>query len=88
MYKHDVDRTLKHHKPIFGKRKFREDRPIMNFAELLQFVERDMRMSHVYQPVMLVELLSRNGRATVPEIAQSLLNEDRSQIRATRRRQH
>ena len=41
----------------------------MNFDELLQFVERDMRMSHVYQPVMLRELLSRNGRATVAEIA-------------------
>jgi hypothetical protein len=36
----------------------------MDFDELLQFVERDMRMSHVYQPVMLRELLSRNGRAT------------------------
>jgi hypothetical protein len=32
----------------------------MNFDELLQFVERDMRMSHVYQPVMLRELLNRN----------------------------
>jgi ATP adenylyltransferase len=52
----------------------------MNFDEVLQFVERDMRMSHVYQPVMLRELLSRNGRATVGEIARALLNEDRSQI--------
>jgi ATP adenylyltransferase len=52
----------------------------MDFDELLQFVERDMRMSHVYQPVMLRELLSRNGRATVADIARALLNEDRSQI--------
>ena len=52
----------------------------MHFDELLQFVERDMRMSHVYQPVMLRELLSRNGRATVGDIARALLNEDRSQI--------
>ena len=51
----------------------------MHFDELLRFVERDMRMSHVYQPVMLRELLSRNGRATVGEIARALLNEDRSQ---------
>jgi ATP adenylyltransferase len=43
-------------------------------------VERDMRMSHVYQPVMLRELLSRDGRATVAEIAHALLDEDRSQI--------
>jgi hypothetical protein len=47
----------------------------MNFDELLQFVERDMQMSHVYQPVMLRELLSRNGRATVADIARALLNE-------------
>lgn len=52
----------------------------MNFYELLQFVEREMRMLHVYQPVMLRELLSRNGRVAIAEIARALLNEDRSQI--------
>jgi hypothetical protein len=52
----------------------------MHFDELLQFVQRDMRMSHVYQPVMLRELLRRNGRVTVADIARVLLNEDRSQI--------
>ena len=39
-----------------------------------------MRMSHVYQPVMLLELLSRNGSASVEQIAKSLLLHDRSQI--------
>jgi ATP adenylyltransferase len=39
-----------------------------------------MRMSHVYQPVMLRELLDRGGRASRKEIARSLLNEDRSQL--------
>lgn len=29
----------------------------------------EMRMSHVYQPVMLIELLARNGSASVREIA-------------------
>ena len=52
----------------------------MNFDEVLQFVERDMRMSHIYQPVMLRELLNRNGRAAVAEIARALLSEDRSQL--------
>ena len=37
-------------------------------------------MLHVYQPVMLRELLSRNGRVAIAEIARALLNEDRSQI--------
>ena len=29
----------------------------MRFEDLVQFIERDMRMSHVYLPVMLRELL-------------------------------
>ena len=52
----------------------------MRFEELVQFIDRDMRMSHVYQPVMLRLLLDRNGRATVGDIARALLNEDRSQL--------
>src|SRR5262245_36120732 len=39
-----------------------------------------MRMSHVYQPVMLRTLLDRGGRASREEIARALLNEDRSQL--------
>ena len=52
----------------------------MRFEDLVQFIERDMRMSHVYQPVMLRELLDRGGRATREDIARALLNEDRSQL--------
>ncbi len=52
----------------------------MTYDELLQFIQRDMRMSHVYQPVMLLTLLSGGGKATVPDIAQALLGEDRSQL--------
>ncbi|MDH3692714.1 MAG: HIT domain-containing protein, partial [Gammaproteobacteria bacterium] len=39
-----------------------------------------MRMSHIYQPVMIRELLTNNGSAAVKTIATSLLMEDRSQI--------
>jgi hypothetical protein len=52
----------------------------MRFEDLLQFISRDMRMSHVYQPVMLRELLRRGGRASRNDIARALLNEDRSQL--------
>jgi ATP adenylyltransferase len=52
----------------------------MKFKELLQFIEKDMRMSHVYQPVMILALLDGKGRASVEAIAQALLNEDRSQL--------
>ena len=39
-----------------------------------------MRMSHVYQPVMLTALLTQNGTATSSEIASLLLSKDQSQI--------
>jgi len=50
------------------------------FTKLRQFVESEMRMSHVYQPVMLVELLKNDGASTKTEIAQALLSYDASQI--------
>jgi diadenosine tetraphosphate (Ap4A) HIT family hydrolase/5-methylcytosine-specific restriction endonuclease McrA len=37
-------------------------------------------MSHIYQPVMLREILSHNGTASVTNVAKALLEEDRSQI--------
>jgi hypothetical protein len=36
----------------------------MRFEDLVQFIERDVRMSRVYLPVMLRELLDRGGRAS------------------------
>ena len=37
-------------------------------------------MAHIYQPVMLIELLQREGSASVNQIARSLLARDQSQI--------
>jgi len=39
-----------------------------------------MRMSQVYQPVMLMELLKNNGEASVAQIAQAILDKDPTQI--------
>ena len=39
-----------------------------------------MRMSHIYQPVMLIELLSNKGEATINQIVKSILSKDDSQI--------
>ena len=50
------------------------------FQQLGYFIANEMRMSHIYQPVMLREILRRNGAATVNEIARALLAEDRSQV--------
>lgn len=40
-----------------------------------------MRMSHMYQPVMIRELLVRVGAASVDEVAVSLLAHDPSQVK-------
>ena len=50
------------------------------YEQLSQFISHEMRMSHVYQPVMLRELLQHNGTASVNDIARALLAEDRSQV--------
>jgi hypothetical protein len=52
----------------------------MKFEALLDFVSRKMRMSHVYQPVMIRSLIRAGGRAPIEAIAKDLLAEDRSQI--------
>ncbi|MBL75937.1 MAG: hypothetical protein CL763_03325 [Chloroflexi bacterium] len=49
------------------------------FEQLSKFISTTMKMSHIYQPVMLIELLSRNGTATIPEIAQAILLHDLTQ---------
>ena len=50
------------------------------FDELSDFIRKKMRMSHVYQPAMLIELLQNEGSASVESIAKSLLVRDPSQI--------
>jgi diadenosine tetraphosphate (Ap4A) HIT family hydrolase len=51
-----------------------------DFETLRRFLESEMRMSHVYQPVMLRELLRRQGAASTEGIASALLLEDQSQL--------
>ena len=50
------------------------------FEDLSDFIRNQMRMSHIYQPAMLVELLQNGGQASVTEIAKALLSRDISQI--------
>ena len=51
-----------------------------SFNKLSNFILNEMRMSHIYQPVMLIELLERRGSASVTEIARALLGHDVSQV--------
>jgi ATP adenylyltransferase len=52
----------------------------MAFDQLHEFVTRRMRMSHIYQPVMLMTLLEGGGAASITEIAKAILGRDESQI--------
>ncbi len=52
----------------------------MQYQQLRKFISEEMRMSQVYQPVMLMQLLKNNGEATVQQIAQAILDKDPTQI--------
>jgi hypothetical protein len=52
----------------------------MTFDQLRTFVDSSMRMSHIYQPVMLQYLLEHGGSASVRDIAATILSHDESQI--------
>ena len=52
----------------------------LSFELLEAFIREKMRMSHVYQPVMLQVLLERGGTASTEDVAKALLSYDRSQV--------
>ena len=52
----------------------------MNYGDYESFIRKRMRMSHVYQPVMLMTLLRQGGRVSTTEIAKAILGHDESQI--------
>jgi diadenosine tetraphosphate (Ap4A) HIT family hydrolase/5-methylcytosine-specific restriction endonuclease McrA len=53
----------------------------MIYEQLADFVQNRMRMSHVYQPVMLMTLLrAAGGKSSTTEIARSILAHDQSQV--------
>ena len=50
------------------------------FQRLAEFLQNQMRMSHIYQPLMLKLLLEQDGRASTREIAAAFLSHDESQL--------
>lgn len=48
--------------------------------DLEDFILNRMRMSHIYQPVMIKTLLQMGGQASVEDLSKYLLNFDQSQI--------
>jgi len=49
------------------------------YNRLKNFLETKMRMSHIYQPLFIQELLKSNGSITLEEIANAFLRYDKSQ---------
>jgi hypothetical protein len=46
------------------------------YSPLKNFISKKMRMSHIYQPLMLIELIKGNGKSTGIKIARSFLDYD------------
>ena len=54
--------------------------PSAAFLRLREFIAERMRMSHIYQPLMLLELLDRRSPAPAQHIARRILGEEVTQI--------
>ena len=50
------------------------------YLKLKNFISKKMSMSHIYQPLMLIELIKGNGKVSGSNIAKSFLSYDETQI--------
>src|SRR6266566_4376483 len=50
------------------------------FQRLAEFLQHEMRMSHIYQPLMLKLLIEQGGRVPTRDIAAAFLSHDESQL--------
>ncbi len=53
----------------------------MTYEKLIDFLEHKMSMSHVYQPLLVRALVDTGGAATMRQLAQVFLGQDKSQLR-------
>ena len=52
----------------------------MKHEELIDFIKDKMSMAHIYQPLLIKELVKCDGAATVRQLAISMLVMDESRI--------
>ncbi len=52
----------------------------MNYNQLSEFLKTKIRMSHIYQPVMIKRLLESGGLSHQDEIAKAILQYDETQL--------
>jgi len=57
-----------------------EEETVMKFNDLIDFLENRMRMSHIYQPLLIKSLVEAGGSATTRQIAHAFLSQDESQL--------
>jgi hypothetical protein len=55
-------------------------REVNTAEQIIEFVRVRMRMSHVYQPLLIRALVRAGGSATLRQLAAALLMEDESQL--------
>lgn len=52
----------------------------MNFNNMVEFIQKRMRMSHIYQPLLIKSLIDCDGMATLRQLAHTFLAQDESQL--------
>ena len=52
----------------------------MTFDDLAGFIEHKMRMSHIYQPLLIKTLVESGGSATLRYLANEFLSQDESPL--------
>jgi ATP adenylyltransferase len=50
------------------------------YLKLKNYISKKMSMAHIYQPLMLIELIKGNGKASARNISKSFLSYDETQI--------
>ena len=52
----------------------------MTYKDLIDFLENQMSMSHIYQPLLIRSLIDAGGSATIRQLAYNFLSQDESQL--------
>jgi ATP adenylyltransferase len=52
----------------------------MTFEKLVDFIENKMKLSHIYQPLLIKSLVESGGTATIRQLANQFLSQDESQL--------
>jgi hypothetical protein len=57
-----------------------EPKSTLTVEELIEFIDNTMRMSHIYQPLLIQSLVESGGQATLRELAVKFLSEEEAEF--------